>query len=75
MHALDLRLLREFQPPLTHDSEGRGFVAYVREGLVQVETSIALSICAAALWNLLPTLPVRGHALAFGFGLLHGFGF
>jgi hypothetical protein len=41
-----------------------------------VESSIAASIFAAAVLNFLPTTAgVRGAWLAFGFGLLHGFGF
>jgi HupE / UreJ protein len=41
-----------------------------------VESAIALSIFVAALFNFLPTTAGgRGAWLAFGFGLLHGFGF
>jgi hypothetical protein len=41
-----------------------------------VETSIAASVALAALHNFLPrTAGGRGAWLAFGFGLLHGFGF
>jgi hypothetical protein len=41
-----------------------------------VESAIAASIFVAALYNFLPTTAGgRGAYLAFGFGLLHGFGF
>jgi tetratricopeptide (TPR) repeat protein len=40
-----------------------------------VESSIALSLILAALANLVPSLRIRGATMAFGFGLLHGFGF
>lgn len=40
-----------------------------------VETSIALSIVVTAANNLWPVLPLPNWALAFLFGLLHGFGF
>ncbi len=41
-----------------------------------VESSIAASIFVAAVLNFLPsTAGIRGAWLAFGFGLLHGFGF
>ena len=40
-----------------------------------VETVIALSIGAAALHNLLPRIKVKEAAIAFLFGLFHGFGF
>jgi hypothetical protein len=41
-----------------------------------VESAIAFSIFVAALFNFLPTTAGgRGAWLAFGFGLLHGFGF
>ena len=41
-----------------------------------VESAIAASVFVAALLNFLPTTAgVRGAWLAFGFGLLHGFGF
>jgi tetratricopeptide (TPR) repeat protein len=40
-----------------------------------VESSIAVSLIVAALANLLPSLRIRGATMAFGFGLLHGFGF
>ena len=41
-----------------------------------VESAIAASVFIAALLNFLPTTAgVRGAWLAFGFGLLHGFGF
>ncbi len=40
-----------------------------------VESVIALSIAAAALVNLLPRIRIREPAIAFAFGLFHGFGF
>jgi hypothetical protein len=40
-----------------------------------VETVIALSIAAAALHNIHPIFVNKEWALAFGFGLFHGFGF
>ena len=40
-----------------------------------VEASIAASIVVCAVHNLLPRVPVTGTAIAFAFGLLHGFGF
>ena len=40
-----------------------------------VESAIALSVLLAALNNLWPILRGRAWAFAFGFGLLHGFGF
>lgn len=40
-----------------------------------VETVIALSIAAAALHNIRPIFVNKEWALAFGFGLFHGFGF
>lgn len=40
-----------------------------------VETIIALSIGAAALHNLLPRIRIKEAAIAFLFGLFHGFGF
>ena len=40
-----------------------------------VESAIALSVLLAALNNLLPLFRGRQWAFAFGFGLLHGFGF
>jgi hypothetical protein len=40
-----------------------------------VETSIAASVAFAAANNLLPFFRERGWAVAFGFGLIHGFGF
>ena len=40
-----------------------------------IEAGIALSIVAAVLVNLVPFFRSRGWAVAFGFGLLHGFGF
>jgi hypothetical protein len=40
-----------------------------------VESTIALSIVITALNNLWPVLPLSGWAIAFVFGLVHGFGF
>lgn len=40
-----------------------------------VETIIAASVLVAALVNLWPRAPLVGARLAFGFGLVHGFGF
>jgi hypothetical protein len=40
-----------------------------------VESTIALSIIITALNNLYPVLPLSGWAIAFVFGLVHGFGF
>ena len=40
-----------------------------------VESMIALSIIICAINNLKPILPVSRWSLAFGFGLIHGFGF
>lgn len=40
-----------------------------------VEAGIALSVAVAALDNLLPIFRARRWMVAFGFGLLHGFGF
>jgi hypothetical protein len=40
-----------------------------------VESTIALSIVITALNNLWPVLPISGWAIAFVFGLVHGFGF
>ncbi len=40
-----------------------------------VESAIALSIVITAINNLYPVLPVSNWALAFFFGLIHGFGF
>ncbi|MBI3777135.1 MAG: HupE/UreJ family protein [Gammaproteobacteria bacterium] len=42
---------------------------------VLVESAIALSIIAAALNNLWPLFAEKRWMLAFGFGLMHGFGF
>lgn len=39
------------------------------------EILIALSVVAAALVNVFPVRAIRNWALAFGFGLVHGFGF
>jgi HupE / UreJ protein len=40
-----------------------------------VELAIAASVLLAALLNLVPNAPRIGGKLAFGFGLVHGFGF
>ena len=40
-----------------------------------VESTIALSVVLAALNNLWPVVAGRRWAVAFGFGLIHGFGF
>ncbi|QEG34388.1 HupE/UreJ family protein [Bythopirellula goksoeyrii] len=40
-----------------------------------VEAAIAFSIIVTALNNLFPVLHLSGWAIAFGFGLIHGFGF
>jgi hypothetical protein len=40
-----------------------------------VEAAIALSIVVTALNNVYPVLPLSGWAIAFVFGLVHGFGF
>jgi hypothetical protein len=40
-----------------------------------VEAGIALSIVVTAINNLYPVLPLSGWVVAFGFGLVHGFGF
>ena len=40
-----------------------------------VEVAIAVSVALAALNNLVPMIPDRGAWVAFGFGLIHGFGF
>jgi hypothetical protein len=40
-----------------------------------VELAIAASVLLAAVWNLVPSAPRLGAKLAFGFGLVHGFGF
>jgi len=40
-----------------------------------VEAVIALSIVVTAVHNLWPRIPLPGPAVAFGFGLIHGFGF
>lgn len=40
-----------------------------------IEIAIAASICVAAITGLLPRMRAIGPALAFAFGLLHGFGF
>ncbi|MDR4494717.1 MAG: HupE/UreJ family protein [Nitrospirales bacterium] len=40
-----------------------------------VESIIAGSVVLAALHNLYPVMPIRRWIVAFGFGLIHGFGF
>jgi hypothetical protein len=40
-----------------------------------VESTIAVSVIFAALNNIRPIFPERGWIVAFGFGLVHGFGF
>lgn len=40
-----------------------------------VESVIAGSVVLAALHNLYPMIPIRRWIVAFGFGLIHGFGF
>jgi hypothetical protein len=40
-----------------------------------IETAIAVSIAAAAFHNLWPVARINEAAIAFGFGLFHGFGF
>jgi hypothetical protein len=40
-----------------------------------VESVIAGSVVLAALHNLYPVVPIRRWIVAFGFGLIHGFGF
>lgn len=40
-----------------------------------IESVIAFSILVTALNNLFPVLPLSGWMIAFGFGLVHGFGF
>lgn len=40
-----------------------------------VEATIAFSIIVTALNNIYPILPLSNWAIAFGFGLVHGFGF
>ena len=40
-----------------------------------VESAIAMSVIFAALNNISPMIPTRRWVAAFGFGLIHGFGF
>ena len=42
---------------------------------VPVEASIAVTVILAGLANLVPRLAAHGARMAFGFGLIHGFGF
>lgn len=48
---------------------------YVTLPSQMVEATIAISIVITALNNLYPVLPLSGWAIAFMFGLVHGFGF
>ena len=48
---------------------------FVRLPSAGVELVIALSVMLAALNNIVPVVERRRWALAFGFGLVHGFGF
>lgn len=48
---------------------------YVTLPSAMVEATIALSIIVTAVNNLWPVLPLSGWMIAFGFGLVHGFGF
>jgi len=48
---------------------------YVTLPSQMVEATIALSIVITAINNLYPVLPLSSWAIAFGFGLVHGFGF
>lgn len=48
---------------------------YVTLPSQMVEATIAISIVVTALNNLYPVLPLSGWAIAFMFGLVHGFGF
>ena len=50
-------------------------LAVVRPPGALVEAGIAASVLIAALHNLRPFLPGRRWVFAFGFGLIHGFGF
>ncbi len=50
-------------------------LGFVRLPSRWVESAIALSVLVSALWNLRPSAPRVGAALAFGFGLVHGMGF
>jgi hypothetical protein len=40
-----------------------------------IEAAIAVTVILAGLANLIPRFAVHGAAMAFGFGLIHGFGF
>jgi len=48
---------------------------YVTLPSMLVEATIAFSIVVTACHNLYPVLPLSNWAIAFGFGLVHGFGF
>ncbi len=48
---------------------------YVTLPSQMVEATIAFSIVVTALYNLYPRWPLSGWAVAFVFGLVHGFGF
>lgn len=50
-------------------------LGYVRPPSQWVEPAIAASVVLAALLNLVPRLSRYAAVLAFGFGLIHGFGF
>ena len=50
-------------------------LGYVHLPTRLVESAIAASVVLAALNNLVPFFAERGWMVAFGFGLLHGFGF
>jgi hypothetical protein len=50
-------------------------LGYVHLPVRLVESSIAASVVLAAFNNVIPFFAERGWMVAFGFGLLHGFGF
>ncbi len=54
---------------------GIGVLGWARLPSRWVETTIAASVVLAALNNLRPIFRERGWCVAFGFGLVHGFGF
>lgn len=54
---------------------GAAVVGWVSPPARPVETIIALSVAVAAANNLRPFWRDRGASIAFGFGLVHGFGF
>ena len=47
----------------------------VRPPALPIEAGIALTVAVAGVANLFPRLASRGARIAFGFGLIHGFGF